>query len=165
MLCQKCWTHEASVHFTTFGPGVSRRRSYCLSCAQGERLSWLLAWAYGADADAGAPTGPEFLDPAPPDHLPIPSLVAVQVLQCECGCRYVLGAEMPCHHRSLAVGEAEEIRHLCHCGAELVALAPRLVCRECGASAWRLVLATVETCTDHHAHATPGAAARRAAST
>ena len=160
MLCQKCWTHEASVHFTTFGLGVSRRRSYCLSCAQGERLSWLLAWAYGNDAHATA--GPQFLDPAPSDQAPIPSLVAVESLQCGCGCRFVLGAEMPCHHRSLAIGEAEEIRHLCHCGTELVVRVPQLVCQVCGASAWRLVLATIETCTDHHAHAAPGAVARRA---
>lgn len=149
MLCHKCWKHEARVHFTTFGPGVSRRRSYCLACAQGERLSWLLAWAYGTEAEAQAPTRPAFLEAGPQAGASIPSLVAVQVLRCECGCRFVLGAEMPCHHRSLATGELEELRHLCHCGAELVSQAPHLVCGECGASPWRLVVATIETCGDH----------------
>ena len=146
MLCQKCWSQPARVHFTTFGPGVSKRSSYCLACAQGERLSWLLAWAYGTEAEAQAPAHPTFLEERTQEAPPIPSLVALRVVECQCGCRFVLGAEIPCHHKSLAVGHSEELRHLCHCGGELVVEAPQVVCEECGASAWRLILATVESC-------------------
>jgi len=146
MLCHKCWSHRARVHFTTFGPGVSRRTSYCLACAQDERLSWLLAWAYGTEAEAQAPTHPAFLEERAQETPPTSTLVALRVVECQCGCRFALGAEIPCHHRRLAIGHTEELHHLCHCGSELVVEAPQLVCEECGASACRLVLATVESC-------------------
>jgi len=146
MLCHKCWSHRARVHFTTFGPGVSRRTSYCLACAQDERLSWLLAWAYGTEAEAQTPTHPAFLEERAQETPPTSTLVALRVVECQCGCRFALGAEIPCHHRRLAIGHTEELHHLCHCGSELVVEAPQLVCEECGASACRLVLATVESC-------------------
>jgi len=156
MLCHKCWSHDARVHFTTFGLGVSRRSSYCLACAQGERLTWLLAWAYRTEAEAQAATQPTFLEHRAQEAPPVPTLVALRVVECRCGCRFVLGAEIPCHHRRLAIGQSEQLHHLCHCGGELVVEAPQVVCEECGAAAWRLVLATVESCSypqDHPSHA------------
>ena len=53
MLCRKCWTEEASVHFRYVCGGEAHDLSYCLACAQHEPWSWLFAWRHGRALAAG----------------------------------------------------------------------------------------------------------------
>ena len=173
-LCEKCWKEEAHVHFAIVEQGVVREHNYCLACAHGESLSWLLAWGYSRDADDdfcltkpelvipsregksesedGRSTAP--LSPSPSLSLS-PVLVATGVGQCECGCRIVVGAELPCGHTRYTLRDrARMVEHRCHCGRELIVPVPRVACRECSLLALDggrpsdapAVVASAETC-------------------
>ena len=151
MLCQKCWNEEARVHFCRVHGGEVHWLSYCLACAQDEPFSWVLAWGNGPDAPVG-------------DHLPVPvtiraesaalwrgrgfaTLVATQVQRCDCGCRVIVAATMPCTHGSYAFGTSfRTVDHECHCGREHTILVPDVICTECGAKDALSVVGTAETC-------------------
>jgi len=149
MLCQNCWREEAWVHFHCFEPHGVHTHSYCLACSQDEPLSWLLTWGHRQDPDTGSGLGdPEVLPARPLFGARRPAtLVATAVVECDCGCRVVAGAELPCNHRACSFEpRAVAVDHLCHCGRELVVPLPDVVCRQCGATESRSVIAAVETC-------------------
>lgn len=156
MLCQRCWTQEARVHFTTVAPDASHERAYCLACAREERLSWLLVWAYGQPEAGAEKCG--WPPRRPPDVLPAGSaltsygepatLVALGVAHCTCGCRVAVGAELPCGHGTYGLLNAppQLIEHVCHCGRELRLVVPAICCPTCLSVQAGLVVASAETC-------------------
>ena len=168
MLCEKCWKEQAHVHFATVEGDSVRERNYCLACAHGESLSWLLAWGYSHEAgevfDLAKPElvsprregkseserGSASLSPSPSLSLS-PALVATGVARCECGCRIVVGAELPCGHSSCTLtSRVRMIEHRCHCGHELLVPVPQVACRECGLSDVPAIIASAETCLFDH---------------
>jgi len=151
MLCQKCWTEEARVHFCCVWGGETHEIGYCLACAQEEPLSWLLAWGNGV----GDPTERELRRPlvvrVKPATFPRErrrsTLVATGLHRCECGCRIVVAANMPCAHGTYLFGTSQRlIQHECHCGREHTVAVPDVVCVECGAADTLSVVGTAETC-------------------
>ncbi len=150
MLCQKCWNHDARVHFTLLGPAEARERAYCLACAQEEHLSWLLVWGYATrHHPPDRPLLPEVLPQAPIEPASPPAtLVATAIAHCTCGCHIVAGAQLPCGHHAPDILQAppELIEHICHCGRELQVPIPALFCPECNATQTSVIIASVETC-------------------
>ena len=150
MLCQKCWKEEATVHFTTLGDAEAQERAYCLSCAHDEPLSWLLAWGHGLKSVTGDLShGPEVI----PSGLPFSrrratTLVATGMTRCACGCRIVVGAEIPCGHASCAPLDAPTtlVEHICHCGRQLQLRLPVLYCPRCSLVQSQVIIASAETC-------------------
>jgi hypothetical protein len=149
MLCRNCWSKEARVHFRRLGPDGDRSRNYCFACAQHEPLTWLLAWGHRREHHVG-----QLL--ANPHVVLIQSmrgrglsasLVATGIIECVCGCRIVGGAELPCDHRDYAFhAPAHGIEHMCHCGRELLVPVLDVLCRRCGATQNRSVIAAAEAC-------------------
>lgn len=151
MLCRKCWSEEASVHFHTLYGGEFQHVGYCLACAQDDPWSWLLAWGHGRE-------------PAPDGLFGTPivvraervvcdransarTLVATGLRRCECGCGIVVGAEVASGHDAFAYdGEAQVVSHMCHCGREHAIVMPGVVSQDgCGIEG-RPVIATAQTC-------------------
>ncbi|HPD17249.1 MAG TPA: hypothetical protein PLE19_20120 [Planctomycetota bacterium] len=150
MLCQKCWQEEARVHFSLIGRNEAEELGYCLACAREEHLSWLLTWGYGSRTHRGeAPAAPEVLPRGSmaAEAAPI-TIVGAAVARCECGCRLVVGAQLPCEHHShdLLTASGQFVEHLCHCGRELRIPVPTVFCAQCHSTQTRIILASVETC-------------------
>lgn len=151
MLCRKCWTQDASVHFRYVCGGEVQELVYCLACAQDEAWSWLLAWGHSralathqlfptpiiVHSDA---TGEGRLRATR-------TLVATGLLRCGCGCRIVAGAEVACGHGTYTYeGQAQLVPHVCHCGRDHTVVVPHVVCEQCVVSEGHAVIATAQTC-------------------
>lgn len=155
MLCRKCWTQEASVHFRYVCGGEVHHIAYCLACAQDEPWSWLLAWAHGrALATYGlfpTPVVVRARDPRRGRLRPPYTLLATGLHRCACGCRIAVGAEVACNHAAYTYqGNAQLVDHVCHCGREHTIVLPHVVCRHCSASEGHPIIATAQTCLWDH---------------
>jgi len=168
MLCQKCWNEEARVHFCRVWGGEVHWLSTCLACAQDEPLSWVLAWGNGPDAPVGNHLPVPVIIESATVGLSVraaentagrasrgtlqcsgarTTLVAMRVQRCDCGCRTIVAATMPCTHRNYAFGiSVHAVDHECHCGREHTILVPEVVCASCGATEALSVIGTAETC-------------------
>jgi len=151
MLCRKCWTQDASVHFRTLCGGEAEHVAYCLACAQDELWSWLLAWGHGREPVPGgilpAPIAVRS-EPGRAGRQPVThTVVATGLYRCECGCRIVVGAELACDHDAYEYqGDAEVVPYLCHCGREHAIVVPTVACRECDVAEGRPIIGTARTC-------------------
>lgn len=150
MLCQKCWQEEARVHFSLLSGSEVEERGYCLACAREEELSWLLAWGYGARARrGGSAVAPEVLPRGSLAAQAAPvTIVGTALARCECGCRLVVGAQLPCEHHThgLLAAPNQFVEHLCHCGRQLRIAVPTILCPQCHAMQAAIIIASVETC-------------------
>lgn len=150
MLCQKCWKEEATIHFTTLGADEAHERTYCLSCAHDEHLSWLLVWGYGLRADGEERLRQPELLPASPSRTGdgLGTLVATGMARCACGCRVVAGAQLPCAHGTFELldEQTQLVEYICHCGRELRIPVPVVYCPICHELQADTVVATAETC-------------------
>jgi len=151
MLCRKCWTEEASVHFHTLCGGEFQDVAYCLACAQDDPWSWLLAWGHDREPVRDG----LFLKPVVVRAERVVwdranaarTLLATGLHRCECGCRIIVGAEVGSSHDSFAYDvEAQVVSHMCHCGREHSIVLPEVVSQDGLAITSRPIIATAETC-------------------
>ncbi|HUT33695.1 MAG TPA: hypothetical protein VNE39_09460 [Planctomycetota bacterium] len=151
MLCQKCWSEEAKVHFTIVGPHDAHEHAYCLACARQEHLSWLLVWGYArSQHPCGHALVPEVLrvNAASRSDRGPSTLIATAVARCACGCYVATGTELPCGHgtHELVQAPLTIVEHVCHCGRALAIPTPIVFCPQCRAAQTNAIVATVETC-------------------
>lgn len=156
MLCEKFWKEEARVHFTVAAADGAQERAYCLSCAQREHLSWLLAWGYGLLPNRGSVRlMPQVLPLAiPTGGRRSALLVGLAVVRCQCGCCVVVGAELPdAEHLSgfLPRFATTTIQRSCHCGRNLSLPVPLGAAAEAQPPRSNIIIASVDTCAlDEH---------------